>query len=88
MLRYVVISLNIPYPVLDFVLCFSLQNFISNEVDNICVCVVGNKEAKHSYIGVIPVLLNYCLESSTLLDIAMQLLVYIIIHPALKEDRQ
>lgn len=52
------------------------------------VCDTGNKEAKHSYIGVISALLNYCVENSQLLDIAMQLLVYITIHPALKEDRQ
>lgn len=59
-------------------------------VHNILLVVfdAGNKEAKHSYIGVISALLNYCVENSQLLDIAMQLLVYITIHPALKEDRQ
>uniref|UniRef100_A0A1B6EQB0 Protein Smaug n=1 Tax=Cuerna arida TaxID=1464854 RepID=A0A1B6EQB0_9HEMI len=47
----------------------------------------GNKEAKHMYLGVLPVVLNHALDNNLYLEKATQLLVYILIHPALKEDR-
>ncbi|BET00654.1 sterile alpha motif domain containing [Nesidiocoris tenuis] len=48
----------------------------------------GNAEAKHVYLMLIPALLNYTLESGTLIDEARQLLSYVLIHPALREDRK
>ncbi|KAF6211889.1 hypothetical protein GE061_012406 [Apolygus lucorum] len=48
----------------------------------------GNPEAKHVYVMLIPALLNYSLETGTLIDEARQLLSYVLIHPALREDRK
>ncbi|XP_054263512.1 protein Smaug homolog 1 [Macrosteles quadrilineatus] len=48
----------------------------------------GNKDAKHRYLGVIPVLLNYCVEHNKFLDKALNLVVYTLVHPALKDDRK
>lgn len=48
----------------------------------------GNVEAKHRYLGVVPAMLSYSLETGCFMEEARQLLAYVLIHPALRDDRR
>lgn len=48
----------------------------------------GNIEAKLRYLGVVPAMLTYSMETGCFVEEARQLLAYILIHPALREDRR
>lgn len=48
----------------------------------------GNAEARCIYLTLVPSLLSYSLESGTLVEEARQLLSYVLIHPALRDDRR
>ncbi|XP_075232510.1 protein Smaug homolog 1-like [Lycorma delicatula] len=48
----------------------------------------GNQEAKHRYLAVVPIMLNYSMETGCFVEEARQLLVYVLIHPALKDNRR
>lgn len=48
----------------------------------------GNTEARCVYLALVPSLLSYSLESGVLVEEARQLLSYVLIHPALRDDRR
>lgn len=48
----------------------------------------GNLDAKHWYMTLVPMMLNYSLETGSFVEEARQLLAYVLIHPALREDRR
>lgn len=48
----------------------------------------GNSEARCVYLTLVPTLLTYSLESGSLVEEARQLLSYVLIHPALRDDRR
>ncbi|KAK9511494.1 hypothetical protein O3M35_000137 [Rhynocoris fuscipes] len=48
----------------------------------------GNSETRAIYLALVPALLAYSMETGTLVEEARQLLSYVLIHPALREDRR
>lgn len=48
----------------------------------------GNSEARLVYLALVPALLGYSMETGTLVEEARQLLSYVLIHPALRDDRR
>ena len=48
----------------------------------------ANTDARCVYINLVPTLLSYSLENGLLVEEARQLLSYVLIHPALRDDRR
>lgn len=48
----------------------------------------GNSETRAIYLALVPALLAYSMETGTLVEEARQLLSYVLIHPALRDDRR